>query len=376
VTAQTETKSHLLHELETLANEHGDDAILLVPALERIASWCHRRGEYDEAQQYYERALRIVEQKALFATERMAAIRLHHSLGLLHRIQNKFPNAEPHYKLALELARKQYGEQHEQAVTRQNYLAGLYCAWERYDESEQLLKRSLQFYEQALGKAHEVTALTLYALALVTRRAAGGEVAPVIGGDCKSYYDRAGSVLNIDISSLDVENQRDLFRALMRVSYDRFAEGRFDEAEELFRHALLTELNEIWPRHTLVSDTYQILGDLSKSFGTAQQSEHLYKEALGIRAETCGENHQKTAATAHALGVLLIEMQRPQDAEPYLRQASEIYRTNSDAFPPLLANSLKAHAKALRLLQQTDEAAAAETEADEIYKKYGHNAHA
>lgn len=363
----------LRDELNSLATAYGDSAIELVPLLEQIAITCHRGGEYAEAQQYYERALRIVEQKALFATERLAVIRLHHSLGLLHRIQNQYKLAEPHYKQALELARKHYGEQHQQAAERQNYLAGLYCAWQRYDESEQLLKQSLALYEQHYGDVHEVTALAYYALALVTRRAAAtdsGEVAPVIGGACKAYYDRAARVLHIDISRLDVTNSRDLFRALMRVSYDRFAEGRFDEAEELFRHALLTELNEIWPRHPLVSDTYQILGDLYKSFGTPEQSEHLYQHALGIRTETCGERHQKTAATAHSLGVLQLEMQRPSEAEPLLRQACEIYRSNPDVFPPLLANSLRAHAKALRALGQTEHANAAEQEATAIYDKY------
>lgn len=378
-----EDKNELERALKELAAKHGEMSTELVSNLEALATLCLSTGDYSGAQKYYERSIEILRGNQTFTTDLLRLIKMHHSLGLVHRIQECFDLAEPHYQKALQLSRKHWGDRHPETIVRQNYLAGLYCAWGRYAGSEFLLRDSLQFYEQTLGAEHEVTAITLYALALVTRRSSyavslannkkAGDVpvAPVIGGVCKDYYERAVRVLNIEIAKLSIDQRHDLFLALMRLSYDRFAEGRFDEAEELFRHSLLMELQEIWPHHPLVSDAYQILGDFHKSFGVAAHSEDLYRKALSIREEVFGGEHAKVAATAQALGVLLCDMQRYDEAEPLLKRACDIYHHNS--FAPLFANSLRAYSHALKALNRSEEAQGLLSQADHILDQHGNS---
>lgn len=331
-----------------------------------------RAGDYDQAEERYKAALDVLAKNSTFVSERIMLMRVHHRLGLLYRTQNEFKKAEPHYQRALQLAKDIHGERHPETVERVNYLAALYCAGGRYGESEKLLENSLEFYRQALGNEHEVTAITLYALALVTRRssqAGAPNVAPVIGGKCKTYYDQAGTILGINLAQLDIENHSDLFRALMRISYDRFMDGKFDEAEELFRHSLLTELNEIWPHHPLVSDAYQILADLYRSFGTPKQSEYLYRKALEIRREVYGSNHEKTAATAQTLALLLLDEFRATEAEELFALARDAYRYSP--FQPLFATALRDHARALQALGKNEEAQAERKQAERIMRDFG-----
>lgn len=374
-----ENKSGLQEKLSSIAAADGEDSTELLPVLEQLAGVCHRAGEYDEAKGYYQRSLDILDKAWKSIAIRDAMIKTHHTLGLLHRIEKSFEGAETHYKKALDLSVERFGGNSPETMTRRNYLAGLYFAWERFDEAEKLLQTSLAFYEETLGPDHEVTALTLYALALVTRRGAlrattkvpsNLEIAPVATRVSEEYYERSVQLMKVDIKALSMDKPHDLFLALMNLSHHSFSDGKFDEAEELFRHSLLTELEEIWPKHPLVTDSYQLLGDLCSAYSMPAQAESLYRNALAIRQDVFGGTHEKVAASAHSLGTLLVNNERFRDAEPFLKQACEIRR--SGAFPPVLAISLKAYAGALRALHRDKEATEISAEADSILQKFGH----
>lgn len=356
------SKAELQKQLSVLSQNEAERPLDLIPVLEQLAALCHRAGDYDEAQAYYDKMLTIRQAAWTCAANTIALIKVSHSLGLLHRIKQSFAEAEPHYKRALELSNTHYGIKHPETVLRRNYLAGLHFAWGKYTEAEQLLKTSLIFYEETQGKDHEVTAVCLYALALVTRRSEN-----LVS---ENFFKRSVNLMKTDITRLSMDQPHDLFLALMHLSHDRFSEGRFDEAEELFRHSLLMELEEIWPEHPLVADSYQLLGDLYRSFSMGQQAEYFYRNALRIREQVFGPDHLKVGASAHALGSFLCDAERFQEAEPLLKTACQIYR--KDAFPPVLANSLKAYALALKNLGRQSEAAEIAAEAESIFQKHGY----
>lgn len=356
----SEIQADLQKQLEILS-AGCSDKLELVPLLEKLAAVCHRAGDCDKAQSYYDQILEIRQAAWTCTTNTVALIKTSHSLGLLHRIKNAFAEAEPHYRRALELSEKHYGHESAETSLRRNYLAGLYFAWEKYDEAQQLLKSSLRFYENTAGKDHEVTGVCLYALALVARR--------YDSLASETYFERSVSLMKVDITQLSMDKPHDLFSALMHLSHDRFAEGKIDEAEELFRHSLLTELEEIWPKHPLVTDSYQLLGDLYRSFGMFTQAEYLYRNALAIREQVYGDEHVKVGASAHALGTFLSDRERYAEAEPLLMKACEIHR--NAAFPPVLANSLKACALVLKNLNRQEESARLIEEADAILEKHG-----
>lgn len=356
----SEIQADLQKQLEILS-AGCSEKLELVPLLEQLAAVCHRGGNYDDAQSYYDQILEIRQAAWTCTANTLALIKTSHSLGLLHRIKNAFAEAEPHYKRALELSSNHYGPDSAETALRRNYLAGLCFAWEKYDEAQQLLESSLRFYENTAGKDHEVTAVCLYALALVARRCDSLS--------SQTYFERSVSLMKVDITRLSMDEPHDLFAALMHLSHDRYSEGKIDEAEELFRHSLLTELEEIWPKHPLVTDSYQLLGDLYRSFGMSAQAEYLYRNALAIREQVYGDQHVKVGASAHALGTFLSERERYAEAEPLLRKACEIHRKG--AFPPVLANSLKASALVLKNLNRQKESAQLLEEADAILKEHG-----
>lgn len=335
------------------------------------------QNPYDDLKLQYQSEWARLQSEWPTSITRKALIKVQHSLGLLHRIEGDFEAAEPHYQQALELALSEFGESHMETASQRNYLAGLYFAWEKFDSAESLIKTGLEYYEASLGSTHEITAVASFALALVTRRGrvsrANVDMAMLVPGLSKGYYDRSLPLFDIDIKTLSMDDSHDVFRALMHLSHESFAAGRFEEAEELFRHAILTELQEIWPKHPLVTDSYQLLGDLYRAASLPKQSEILYRKALDARREVYGEQQEKVASSAHSLGSLLASLSRYEEAEPLLRVSCDIRRAGS--FPPVLANSLKEYAMVLSALGRKDEAQALESEADAIYERHGHQRH-
>ena len=68
-------------------------------------------------------------------------------------------------KKALEVARKNHGENHPAVATSLNYLASLYYSQALYAQAEPLYKRSLAIREKALGPNHPEVATSLNNLA-------------------------------------------------------------------------------------------------------------------------------------------------------------------------------------------------------------------
>ena len=357
-------KAELLEELAALEACCGDYFFELLPTLEQLALVCHTSGAWQEAATYY---LRVIEIREMAQTsdlpehDLLGLVKAQHSLGLLYRVQESFSQAHTHYTKALAYSSMLYGARHFKTIEMQNYLSGLYFAWCKCELSAALPKNSVGFYQTVHGPENATEAMTLYALALITR-----DSTPY---SASARFKRSTNILHIDLARLTMEDPHDFVMGLMQISRDRFRHGNFAEAEQLFRQSLVLELKEIWPGHPLVADSFQLLGDLYRSFGMTPQAESMYQNAYRLRSAIFGSGHLQVAATAHALAVLLSDLRRYQEAEPYIAQACKIRA--SGGFPPVLASSLKVQGAILRHLNRLDESEEAMTKAQEILTRYG-----
>ena len=69
----------------------------------------------------------------------------------------RYEEAEPLYREALEIGRETLGERHPDYAIRLNNLAGLLEATGRYEEAEPLYREALEVFEAALGAEHPST---------------------------------------------------------------------------------------------------------------------------------------------------------------------------------------------------------------------------
>jgi eukaryotic-like serine/threonine-protein kinase len=123
------------------------------------------------------------------------------------------------------------------------------------------------------------------------------------------------------------------------------AAGRMDEASVALRDALA-----VW-RSTGLGDSPDALNTLNNLAaiealsGNHAAAEPLFREILDIRLSTYGPS-TTTAAVLNNYGKTLINLDRPEDALPYLRQASAMARDHAGAASLAYAAAVAGHSEA------------------------------
>jgi WD40 repeat protein len=103
----------------------------------------------------------------------------------------------------------------------------------------------------------------------------------------------------------------------------RLAEGRTAEAEKLFEDAIGFAQQRLGDTNVIVGDLLHSYGDfLNFNEGRSRAAIQQYRRALSVRQAT---QDDKLASTLRSLGNALHVSTGPKEAEPYLRQALEVY---------------------------------------------------
>ena len=86
------------------------------------------------------------------------------------------------------------------------------------------------------------------------------------------------------------------------------AQGKYDEAEPLYRETLEVERETLGDRHPHTLISINNLGGLLQSKGDLAAAEPLCREALEAQRETLGNRHPSTLTSRNRLGALLQKM--------------------------------------------------------------------
>ncbi len=102
------------------------------------------------------------------------------------------------------------------------------------------------------------------------------------------------------------------------------SQGRYEEAEPLYRHALAINEKKLGPEHPYVAAALNNLALLYKFQGRYEEAEPLYTRALAINEKKLGQEHPHVAASLNNLALLYSAQGRYEEAEPLHRRASAI----------------------------------------------------
>jgi len=103
------------------------------------------------------------------------------------------------------------------------------------------------------------------------------------------------------------------------------SQGRYEEAEPLFKQALALSQELLGDRHPSVATSLNNLAVLYKSQGRYEESEPLYKQSLAMRQELLGDRHPDVAGSLFNLAVLYHDMERPSEALNLIQRSIQIY---------------------------------------------------
>ncbi len=132
----------------------------------------------------------------------------------------------------------------------------------------------------------------------------------------------------------------DVAKSLINLAALFRTQGRYADAEPLFKRSLDIRERKLGPDHPDVAIALNNLAFLYQSQGRYADAEPLYKRSLDIREKKLGPDHPDVATAVNNLAVLYTFQGRYADAEPLFKRSLGIYEKKLGPDHPDVATSL------------------------------------
>jgi tetratricopeptide (TPR) repeat protein len=289
-----------LHVSEQVGDQAG-----MAPIYQRLGILAHQRGDYDQAERHYQRALHVSEQVG----DQAGIAASYHNLGILAQHRGDYDQAERQYQRALDI-KERLGDQASMALSY-HQLGVLAQDRGDYDQAERQYQRSLDSFER-LGDQASMAA-SISELGILAQ----------IRGDydqAERHYQRA-----LDISERlgDQARMALIYHRLGILAQDR---GDYDQAERQYQRAL--DIKERLGDQAGLADSYGQLGILAQNRGDYDQAERQYQRSLDI-SERLGDQ-ASLADSYHNLGMLAQDRGDYDRAERHYQRSLDIHERLGD----------------------------------------------
>ncbi|MEH2315576.1 tetratricopeptide repeat protein, partial [Nostoc sp.] len=219
--------------------------------------------------------------------------------------QGLYQQAEPWFKLCVEVAENRFGLEHPDVTTSLNNLAGLYQKTGRYSKAEPLFQQALSLRKRLLGDNHHHVANSLNNLAgLYYSTGRYSEAEPLYQQALELWKRLLG------------DNHPDVATCLNNLARLYESIGRFSEAEPLHQQALELNKRLLGDNHPGVAVSLNDLALLYYSTGRYSEAEPLFQQALSLSKRLLGDNHPDVATCLNNLARLYESIGRFSEAEP------------------------------------------------------------
>lgn len=234
-----------------------------------------------------------------------------HQRAVSQRAAGNLDQAESLGQRALALLEKAAGPDHPDVANVLNHLAGVHVDRSEYAKAERLYRRAVRIMAGACARSSAFTRSGVGATKGVVKRQRLGRSHP--GPPKGGTTNRSDP----DLIRLRVQSLGDL-GTLYRV------QGRYDEAEPLFRQGLELAEKAFDPDDLEVSTGLNNLAVLYKYMGRFAEAGPLYQRALSIIEKALGSEHREVATIYHNLGGLEHASGNFARGEPFARRSVAI----------------------------------------------------
>ncbi len=305
------------------ARWHANEKLVAVVS-NNLGQLLQDTNRFKEAEPLMRRALEI--DRASFGGHHPTVSRDLNNLAALLQATNRFEEAEPLMRRALEIDMASFGEHHPDVATRLNNLGQLLQATNRFEEAEPLMRRALEIDRASFGGHHPAVAIGLNNLGQLLQATNRLE-------EAEPLMRRA---LEINMASFGGHHPA-VAIGLNNLGQLLQATNRFEEAEPLMRQALEIDMASFGEHHPTVAIDLNNLGQLLQATNRLEEAEPLIRRALEIDMASFGEHHPAVARDLNNLGLLLQATNRFEEAEPLIRRALEIDMASFGGHHPTVA---------------------------------------
>jgi tetratricopeptide (TPR) repeat protein len=252
----------------------------------------------------------LIEQKNLLFTE---AARLLNYLGYYLWQRGEYEQAEPLYQRALAIYERTLGSDHPNTATNLNNLAILYRNLGNYEQAELLNQRALNINVKAYGPDHPNTVTNLNNLAVLCMSQGNYKQAELLYQRTLSIPERLLGSDHIDTAS-----------SLNNLAFLYYKQGKYEQAESLYQRALAICEKVLPSDHPFAAATLNNFALLYQAQGKYKQAELLYQRVLAICEKVLPPDHPNYSMTLENYASLLRKMNRTTEAAQLENRAMEI----------------------------------------------------
>ncbi|MCC5643160.1 tetratricopeptide repeat protein [Nostoc sp. CHAB 5824] len=319
---------HIPHlaEVATHLSQYLSDEDLTWP-LTSLSRFYNGQGLYQQAEPWYKLCVEVTENR--LGLEHPDVVTSLNNLAVLYVSTGHYSKAESLYQRALELSKRLLGDNHLDVATSLNNLAGLYEYTGRYSEAKPLLQQALELSKRLLGDNHPNVANSLNNLAVLYVSTGRYNEAESLFQQALELRKRLLGDKHPNVAN-SLNNLAELYRST----------GRYSKAEPLFQQALELSKRLLGDNHPNVANSLNNLAELYRSTGRYSEAEPFLEQALELRKRLLGDNHPDVATSLNNLALLYRSTGRYSKAEPLFQQALELSKRLLGDNHPHVANSM------------------------------------
>ncbi len=237
----------------------------------------HEGGQdYEEAQQIYERAVTIIENR-LGKNHTDLSVLLS-NFAALHSLNQNWEKAEPLILRSLTISEMAYGAEHPNVALSLSSYSDILTRQGKYVLAEESNRRALAIWHGALGENHPETAISYNNLANLLRR-----------------------------------------------------QGKYEEAEECYAQTLRIRLATIGPMHVDTSRTLEGYGRFMRIKGDFAAAEDLLNRSHMAKKHSLGIEHHDTIFMGLAVAEVLLEQSKDESARNIINEVIQSIDMNEAA---------------------------------------------
>ena len=324
--------------------------------LQKRANDLSRQGKRDLAMQMAKAALALAEQNPGPDHPDVAAAL--DTVAMFYAFQQKYTEARPLLERALAIRERALGPDHVSVADTLETLGRDLSNQRNFSQAVQLFQRALVIREKApeirpeirqeriahtlgslgtayagLGRAAEAEAAFKRSISLYEGMSGGRHTGmPWLLGQLADLYRRQGRLAEASaLNARELEARKDAFArnpddfvSRMNLSSTLMRQGRYTEAESMYREDLVRAEKTFGPDHPRVGDELGKLISLYRIARRQADEEILQQRRLAIYKKAYGPDDPNMAHALGGMAGLRIQQNRHADAEPYLLRALAI----------------------------------------------------
>ncbi len=298
---------------DAISGRFGNEPLVEASTRTMLGEVCWHLGDYEKAEAHLKQALEL--RRRELGDEHPETDVSMNDLAVVYETRGRYDEAEALHVRTLELCRRVFGEQHPQTLVSMNSLALLYKSQGRYDKAEPLYDRTLELRRRVYGEEHPSTVTAMNNLAVLYKR--------------QGRYDEAEALY---VRTLDLrhrvlgEDHPATLGSMNNLAVLYRSRGRYDEAELLLTQTLKLCRRILGEEHPKTLNILNNLAVLNRRLGRYEQAEAMSRQALERRRRVLGEEHPHTFDSMSNLAGALHRLGRYDEAETLYTKVVDLRR--------------------------------------------------